>query len=129
MWIRFLPSAEGPAWLPPAASWRVSSSFSISEHTRGFLGLMAGVLKIKEKEENVRVIVSPVPQAAGWTDILASEDLGTITGQSCPSPEFHEKAMPSRSSRRKSSKTEYRRQPARSFEVEVGASVPSRTGW
>src|SRR5215831_16211010 len=66
MWIRFLPSAEGPAWLPPAASWRVSSSFSISEHTRAISGPAAGLVKIKEKKANVRVIVSPVSR--GWTD-------------------------------------------------------------
>ena len=57
-------------------------------------------------------------------DILASKRLEAITGQSCPSPEFHEKAMPSRSIRRKSSKPECRMQRARSPEVEVAALMP-----
>src|SRR5215471_10886106 len=65
MWIRFLPSAEGPAWLPPAASWRVSSSFSISDHTRAISGPVAGVLKTKRKKANVRVIAHSLLKGLG----------------------------------------------------------------
>src|SRR5215471_1471586 len=65
MWIRFLPSAEGPAWLPPAASWRVSSSFSISEHTRSISGPVGGVLKTKGKKGKCSRDRVPVTQEVG----------------------------------------------------------------